>query len=165
MCVNINNSQSQAYQLETSAKTENKNNIKQEKNIENKDKKQENTASTLSQGDNSKNVENYKISKHQANLVTFQDTDSESSGANKAESADKSPAEKISDEQAEKITAFVAKIKDETTEAVLKSFDLMLQHARKIMEENQKYIKTVVIPKEEAEKAEALRTGKQPIKP
>ena len=57
-----------------------------------------------------------------------------------------------------KILEFISKMNEQTFDVILKAFDQMIEHARKLMEENKKYMKEVVIPKEEIMKQEMMKS-------
>lgn len=55
-----------------------------------------------------------------------------------------------SDPKVQEILNFVRKVEDANVKALLDAIDHSLEHARKLMEQFKKYIKDVVIPKEDA---------------
>lgn len=95
------------------------------------------------------NTNNTRESEHPVTVLDF-DTENKT-----AEARLKSKPVYTEDEQ--KIADFIAKVKDDTFEAIIKSFDQMLINARKMMEENQRYYREKIIPKEEAMKKEMIK--------
>jgi hypothetical protein len=155
--INTNNAQQYSnYGADNSSPTEGKKTEnKQDNNLENQTNNNPNanantnTSNPYQEPDNANiTPENAKTSDHPVTVVDF---DNEKSGVaglyNKKE---------YTPEEAE-IADFIAKVKDDTFAAILKSFDQMLANARKMMEENQRILREKVIPREEAMKAELAK--------
>lgn len=101
----------------------------------------EEVLSSLNTSDNTQNIKTYAS----GNIV------SEICFPEKNESIEKQLINKEKPtEQDLKVLEFISEIKNKTIDEMLKSFDKMMEHARKLQEQNKVYIQKVLIPKEEA---------------
>ncbi len=152
-----------------SFKIENTNTIDNKSTIKNEKAEPENSKTNTTFTEPDKSVaESPKASKHNPSTVSFDNNNIKENNSTETEGSTSinhnENINHISNPDMEKIQEFVAKIKDQTLGDFLKSFDQMLENARKMMEENKKYLKEKVIPKQESDKQalveEAVRLGK-----
>lgn len=139
MCINIGGGQPQINSPENTNKADKK------KNVENENVEVENEGvNPLDESDNVEVENKYKDSGHAATSISFEEPVSDMKN------------NKLS-EQEMKIVEFIASINDKTMQAVLDAFDRMLESARIMREENERFYKKVTQPKQEAMKKEIMQ--------
>ena len=126
-----------------------------EKVIEAKQKPSEHSVDSASENINTNEPSLIDISDNTESVKTYPSGNiiSEISFPEKNESVEKQIANKQNPtEQDLKVLEFISEIKNKTLDEILKSFDKMIEHARKLQEQNKIYTQKVLIPKEEAMK-------------
>jgi hypothetical protein len=126
-----------------------------EKAIEVKQKPSEHSGNSVSENINTNEPSSIDISDNTESVKTYPSGNiiSEISFPEKNESVEKQIINKQNPtEQDLKVLEFISEIKNKTLDEILKSFDKMLEHARKLQEQNKIYTQKVLIPKEEAMK-------------
>jgi hypothetical protein len=113
---------------------------------------------------NDVNADNTKNSDHPVTVFEF-DKSSDSADTT-SETGDSSAANQLYNKseytpQEALIADYIAKIHDDTWKTIIESFDRMLEHARKMMEEHQRMLREKVIPREEAMKKEVIKDEMQ----
>lgn len=146
MCLNFNAAASQANMIDSSEKVNNKKAINTQNSQENNEDISTN-ASTLKNGDNVEVENQYKESGMAATSISFDEKEKEVN-------SDPLQAKiRVNDEDMT-IGEFISSMNDKTMQAILDSFDKMLQASRKMMEENKRFIKEVKIPQEQIRQKE-----------
>lgn len=126
-----------------------------EKAIEAKQKPSEHSEDTKTENINTNETSSINISDNTESIKTYPSGNiiSEISFPEKNESVEKQISNKQNPtEQDLKVLEFISEIKNKTLDEILKSFDKMMEHARKLQEQNKIYTQKVLIPKEEAMK-------------